>query len=599
MSKIYQKISGLAFGFVPLLALSLNSSAFADTMPDVYNFLQQDALVSLNIKTSGEDWPVLSLNQSLKKIDLLQGLKSGESDNPMNIILDPQVRNNLGKNMLLSLSGVDFTKDPQVTMILEMKNSSKTDFIKSKFNKMFLTKEAKLVEANFRGTKIYSYTAKDPKNTKYDPSFLAFYNNYVLITNNFNSIQDSMKTYTKEIPSISYSSDFVKSYDKLGSNNQMQLYLNMKKLEKLMSGIDKNGKVPKEMNLKMFKNLFANKTMLLNFQVNPHDIELKTYAVADKTSALYKSLQQSQPSNFKKYTAYIPKNALLFMGISDLKEAGHSLKELLAFVDTFNFESMFRESTGINLFDFADNLKNDMAIAAFNTESNPLIPGFALFMTPKDKGRMDLMFKAIKIDLEGLDKKPQKGNRKQREGEKPASGTEILQFNNTTTYKDITIYQTNELSGMAEFNARPAYAYLGEDVILASNEEAVKYIIDRSAVPADDFTLNGNSSYLKLQEAFGNQNNSIFFLNLSTIINMASTFLAGEKDSKEMVANLKKFEAIGTSSITDVDGTMGRMLILADMQNIDFNKLIPEDKKKKAVIKTTPKVAPKAPVKKK
>jgi hypothetical protein len=586
MAKFLQKTGSFSYLFIPAFLLGFSNAVYADTMPDVYNFLPPGALATLNIKTASAAWPLFSTNKSLNKVDFFKELKTDKNDGPLDVILDPQVKNNLGDNLLVSLSAEDTAKDPQILIVMEMKNPSKTDYIKSKFNKMFLTgKAGKLIEAKYRDTKIYSYIAKDPKNTNYEPSFLAFNDNYVLMTNNYNYIQDSMKSYYREAPGISYSSDFTKSFAKLGSENQLQVYLDMKKLGKFVSGMDKSGKIVNEMNTSMFKNLFLNNSMMINFQINPQNVELKTYSVADKSTNFYKTMQESKPSDFKKYANFVPKNALLFMGLSDLKGAGQTFKDLFSFDKSLDFGSLIREATGIDIFDFADNLKNDMAITAFNTESNPLIPGFAFFMTPRDKGKMDLMLRSVKIDLDSFEKKGQKGNRRQKESEshdKP----EVIQFNNTSTYKDITIYQTNELASLSEMNARPAYAYLGEDVILASNEEAIKSIIDRSAATAPDFTLNGNPSYLKFKDAFGQDTNSIFFLNLSTIVNMLSSFLAGEKDAKDLVTNLKKFEAIGSSSLNDPDGSLGHILILADLQNIDFDKLLPADKKVKAGKKT-------------
>jgi hypothetical protein len=592
MSKLLKKISRLSFVFIPAIVLGYSSFSYSATIPELYKFLPEDTVISLNIKTSPADWPVLSMNKSLQKIDFFKELRTDKDDNPMNILLDPQVTGNLGNNVLVSVSAIDSAKDPQIMLVAEMKNSGKNDYIKSLFNKMYLSKkDGKLVEGKYKDTTIFSYVAKDPKNTKYDPSYLAFSDNYVLMTNNFNAIQSGMKNYYQDAKGLSYSSDFVKSYDKLGSGHQLQLYLNTKKLFNFIQGMDKKTNITKDMDMAMFKDVLSMNTLMANFQANPENITLKTYITVDKATDYYKTLQLSKPSDFKKYTNYIPKNALLFMGVSDLKEAGKNFKEKLSFYKDIDFEGLIQEATGIDIISFADNLKNDMAIAAFNTESNPLIPGFALFMTPTDKDKMEIMFRGLKVDLSGFDKKTGKGNRKQNEGAKAAKkSSEVLQFTDKTTYKDITIYQTNELADMAELNARPAYAFLGEDVILASNEEAIKTIIDRSTVTATDFTLNGNSSFIKLKDAFGNDNNGIFFLNLSTIINMASSFLAGEKDAKEMITNLKKIEALGMNSLNDEDGSLGNFIILADLKSIDFNKLIPEDKKPKikATIKKEP-----------
>jgi hypothetical protein len=44
-----------------------------------------------------------------------------------------------------------------------------------------------------------------------------------------------------------------------------------------------------------------------------------------------------------------------------------------------------------------------------------------------------------------------------------------------------------------------------------------------------------------------------------------------------MIANLKKIHAIGFNSVNDKDGVLGRVVVLADLDQIDFNKIFPKE----------------------
>ncbi len=584
--KPYKKIAVLSL--ISAISFSANTLTFAESIPDIYRFIPSNTMLAFDVKTSEKAWIELSKNKSLQKFDPFSA--SGKKGNEYDFISDPEVKKNLGNNIVFALSELDLNstnkarsdsgnnqvaaKEPPILLVAEMKNKSKHNYIKSKILKSFSKKsELAIIESAYKDAKIISILPKDPRNIKAKSSYFVFLNNYIMATNNVNSVQESVKSYYDPAMTIRNSANFTKSYSKLGTDYQIQLFLNLKKLASTFNSI-KDPEITNALKTLKNQNIFMNDSMLVNLHLNDKSIELRTYTIPDKTNSSMQALLQKKTSTFQKYLNYVPNDSIAFMGFSDLNFKDYFEKVLPANqIETMG--KTFRENFGINMNELYSNIKDETVIAAFNTPSNPLIPGFAIFMTPKDKEKMNSTIASLKIDLDVLEKNTQRGNRKQKlQNTSIPEKKGVMKFSEMKTYKDKKIIVTNEIPSMTQIGIHPAYTFIEDKLILTSNEEVMKTIIDRINVNAPDFTLEKNADFEKIIRMIGSKNNSLGFINLSPLISMIGSFSAGQPNSSEMVANLKKFHAIGFNSVNDNYGVLGKIIIIADLDQINFDKLL-------------------------
>ncbi|MBC7473907.1 MAG: DUF3352 domain-containing protein [Candidatus Sericytochromatia bacterium] len=574
MLKTYSKIT-----LSMLMVASLNLSAFAQGTPDAYKFVPKDSLMVLDIKTGANSWSVLNRNKSLRKFNFFTEMLK-EKETFLNALFDEKVRKNFGDNLVISFSNFDFeAKDfePEVLLIEEFKDKSTNNIIKDKLQKIYSkNKKMKIEKSSYRDSDIfgYKYTGSDKEGHKED-IYTSFIGNYVVVSNKLSALNNALKSYSNEVPNITYSEDFNTSFNKLGDNFESQAYINF---HKLMASLKKSkdfAKKSKDMkSMVNFESLDAFHTMMFNINLDSNKFEVKSYSLMDKDSKYGKLVLDRKPSTFKTYINYIPKNALFFAAGSDLRDAGKNIKDYMPQLKELGLEKMIKDGIGIDAFSFLDNINGDLGLGVFNAESSPLIPGFALFINPKDKAKMITMMKDFSLDLSETDK----GNRKQKK-ENP----ELMRFVTDKKYKNIDMVVTNENSKLAQASIQPAYGFIGDNMVIASNEEIFKSVVDRSTNNSPDFNLSGNTSFTKLTQMFGESNNSVGYINLTTIVKMLSPMLAGQKDTKDILDNLKKFEAMGFNSNVGSDGGVSsRMILLADIENIDFGKLIPVESFNKA-----------------
>jgi hypothetical protein len=557
---------------IPLLSFSAVNSTSAESIPDIYRFVPAGTMLTLNIKTSESAWPAGIGNKILNNFARLGSRQARAGSPELDILSDPEIINNLGNNIVFSFSDFDL-KSPKASFlfIAEMKNKNLQNNLKSRIKKSYSAKaDSQVVESTFKDASVLSIIPKNTKNYKFKPSYFVLLNNYFINTNDLETVQNSVKSYYNSVPDLRNSADFSKSYARLGSDFQMQAYINMKKFGKLLNDMAKE-----DSGLRALKNqnLFLNESMLLNLHLYSNRIELRSYTIPDKTNKYMAKSLQEHPSTFRSFINYVPKDSLAFAGVSDFNFNDYATsvftKEQKAL-----YEKLFRDSLGINIRDIANNIKDDSAFAVFNTSATQEVPGFAIFLTPKDNGKMAKTINSFRIDLDAVGTNMNRGNRNKQKS-LSLSKKGVLKFSEVKNYRNYNISVTNEVPELSKDGIRPAFTFLDGKVIFASNEQVMKSIIDRVLNNSPDFALEANPSFASLKSYFGNKNNSLGFINLDLLSSIFATIKTGKKDSAEVIDFLKKFHAIGFNSINDPVGVLGRMIILVDIDRIDLDKLLP------------------------
>lgn len=580
--KNYKRLILSSFSFA-FLVISLSFSSFAQEIPDIYRFIPKETVISLYIKSLDDAWSIINKNSNFKNPDFLFN-QSGKDNDGFNIS-DPAIRNNIGNNLVIGMPGFNAknTKSEPFFLAVEMKNTKLHSFIKDKISrKLLANKDTRLVKSTYKDSEIFSFIPKDIKNNNFKPSYFVFLKNYIVSAKNASTVQDIIKSYyNPEENSIIGSGNFIKSFKILDGNFQVQSYLNIKKMTASLFQMP-NSDISKS--LQSVKNpLFGmNETMLVNINIMNKSLEVKTFTVPDKNNPVMKSLMKYRPSTFQTYLNFLPKDSVAFLGFSEFNFE-ESLNLMTSNPDNNVFLKAVKNVFGIDIGDIYSNIQGDSVFAAFNTQDNPIIPGFAFFVNPKDKAKMAKTISSLQIDLSLFSNNMQRGNRKQRE-QNIQKNKEILKFSAMKEYKEQKIAVTNEIPDLIRFGIKPAFTFIDDRLIFASNEEVMKSIIDRILTAAPDFTLEKNDNFVTLKGILGENNNSLGYINLSTLVNLTGMFTSDIPDSGEVIANLKKFHSVGFSSINTMDGILGRIVILAEFDQIDFEKLFPKRKKNKGKI---------------
>lgn len=557
-----------------LIASAITSSilcfsvmAAENTIPEVYKFVPKDSLMAFDIKNNKDAWSIFSTNKSLSKIDIFKSVTESFTADEKKIV--QQIKDSLGENILFSMSNLELDlknkKDKMGLMLVgEIKSKTHAENLrKLLLNQVKKDKKSKITTLKFQGNDIYKLMTPKDNNDLY----MSFMDKYAIISDSQEKITEGINAYyNKSNNTLINSSDFIKSYSKLDNKYQVQFYLNNKKFFNDFYNSKEMKKAMSQLNFN-YNNFMTSNATLFNFNIEPTGAFIRSYSVLDKTNNISKTILDTNVSNFKKYTSLLPKNTLLFTSMADMQKIGSQFENLLPKTKDFNVADLSKEMLGVNIFDITNNMEGDFALSIFNTESSPLIPGFAIMVTPKDKEKMVNYINSIKIDPP-----KSKGMRNQKVKKDPI----YLKFVNKLNYKNSDIFSVNEIPDMGELGIKPSYSFIGNDMIIASNEEVMKSVIDRNISPNVSYNLQGNDGFNKAVKYFGEESNSLSFINLSTIFNMLTPFMQKEKDLKESLNQLKKFEAIGANSKNDSEGIYSNIAFFADVNNIDFGKIIPE-----------------------
>ncbi len=562
----------LAVSGITASVFSLSALAQVITVPEPYKFVPKESLMNIDIKNSDIAWEVVKKNKSLSKINLFAELGKDKEASFIKLLFDDANRKNFGENFVVSLFDFDFEKEktPAFIIIEEMKSNESVKIFKNKVNELAKTKkEFKRQDSKLKDAEIISFISTKKVPDDMNGYHFAMVNNFIIASNTKESVMKSLEAFYDQSLSITSLSDFSKSYEKVGSDFQIQFHLNNKKFFSTIYDSKEMKKAFKDMNFN-YEELMTSNLSLFNFRMNPKSVDILSYSTIDKNNKMGKLSLDVKPSNFKKFIKMSPKNTLFFISSSDSEKAGEALTYSLPKMKDLNYEQIIIDAIGVNLLDAMKNIEDDFAVSVFSNESSP-IPGFAIMLTPKDSAKMVEMLNSIKIKLDTNAK--DKGKRNEKANKAPIE----FKFTNKAMYKDVEIFSTNEIQDLAQANIQPAYGFINKDMILASNSEILKSIVDRNNTPSTDYTLEGNQSFSTLSKEFGEMNANLGFINLNTIVNMVSPFIQGNKDLKDTLTQLKKFDAIGFNRVNDTEGSLGKFVLLADIENMDFGKIIPPD----------------------
>lgn len=559
----------LAVSALTASVISLSALAAGSDIPESYKFVPKDSLMSLDIKTTETAWEVIKKNKSLSKINLFKEMAKLDTKNTfIDTLFNTDHVMNFGDNLVVSLLdfNIEAESTPGIIIVEEMKNSSAVQKFKSRLTEVGKkSKDHKRQDSKFKDAEVISFTSS--KGAKNDDYYFAVVNNYIVTSNRQEGLMKSLNSFYSQDLSVMSSPDFLTSFNKIGSDFQFQFFLNNKKFFNTLYSSKEMKSVMKDMNFN-YDNLMASNLSLFNFRLNQKSVDITSYSTLDKNNKMGKLSLDSKPSDFKKYIRMSPKNTLFFFSASDMKNTGEILSEALPKTKDLDYGALLTEAIGVDLIEAMKNMQDDVALSIFSTEDSP-IPGFSLMFTPKDRNKMVTALNSIKVDPESTDK----GNRSQKANKAPTQ----FKFTSKNKYKDIEIFVSNEIPDLAEVNIQPAYGFLNDNMILASNETILKSILDRNNTPVAEYNLEGNESFAKLMREFGETNNGLGFINLKTMINIVTPFLQSEKSLKETLNQLKKLEAIGFNRTNDTEGSLGKFVLLADIENMEFDKIIPPD----------------------
>ncbi|MEK7433461.1 MAG: DUF3352 domain-containing protein, partial [Cyanobacteriota bacterium] len=529
---------------------------------------------TFDIKTSKNSWKIFEENKSLKKYDIFakitESLNKGKSKE-----VNKEVINSLGDNLVFSINDFKAEKkksDADVLAIVEIKSK---DASKKIFN-MLKKENPKSKEAKYKN---YNIVGVIEKNTKDKVQFYyCFIDKYILFSDKKNIVEQSINTYMKTVPSISDSKDFSDNFNNLKDPYQVQFYVNIKKIAKSLASSKEYDETYKELSTVNLESLLKSNGMLMNINFDSSLFRFVSNIAMDPSSELS---VDGNKIKYNKFASMLPKETLLLAQYADIEKTITTVKNQLSKMEEKGtkelkeVDKLITDSTGIEIKEIIDNVKDDLAFSIFNTDETPLIPSIAMIMTPKNKDKIFAQLGKFKLDIGSMMEEKDSGNRKNKDTSTPKPKKDIIMtFSDSEKYKDIDIFETNFIEDFKEMGLRPSYAFVNDKMILASSPSAIKAIIDRINNPSPEFNLNSNTVFGNANKMYNQDYTGTMFLNFKQILNLVSPLLAGIDKDKSITSNLSKIESVSGSSSQDKNNFGGKFLVSADFKNMDFKGLI-------------------------
>lgn len=560
------------------IILGTVSNAFAEKVPDIYKLVPQDTFFTATVKTSKDSWKIFEENKSLKNQKIFQkiteNLSKGKNKN-----MDKLVLESLGDNILFSFDTDEIkmkkidpktkkSEEDNVVGIIELKN----DKTQQKLIDLIKKEGLGYKEFKYKNNKIFA--ALDKKDKNKTEFYYSFIDKYVLLSDKKELIEKSIKAYSKEIPSVFENKEISSYFDRVKEPYQVQAFLNMKKI---MLALSKDKDINKTFNSLNMNEIAKANSLLINANL---DSTAFTFLTLLSMEAGFDNQSDVKKLNFNKFASMLPQNTLLLSQYADAEKSIKKVKEAFDKIDSKDLKELneleknLREEAGIDLGKITESLTGDMAMAIFNTDEAPMIPTLSFIMNYKDKVKIEEGVKNLKVNIGAIMDEKQKGNRKNKDNMQDEPKKDIIMsFSGNEKYKDIEIFETNEIEDFKEFGLRPSYAFVKEKFILASHPSAIKAIIDRSENQAKDFTLEGNQVFMDANKKFNGEYIGTFFVNLKQVVNLVSPLVKAMDKDKTILNNLTKLESIASVSEQNKDNFDGKFALKADLKNMDFKWL--------------------------
>lgn len=589
-----KKLISLATTTSIFLLSNINLGYAENTVPDIYKFIPENNLITVNLDTKPESWNTLLKDSKTMQNALKELLEDKESW--FSYMLEKYPNEAIGESLIGSLIDIgnifDLEKEkevklPSLVFVEKFSDNTKSELFKARLKEFFKEKtDFKLIESKIKNIDIMTFENTMDESSEFNN--FAFVDNYVLFGLNKEALEKSLNAFDSTTISLKASENFAKEYEKVGSNYKAQFYLDSQNVISLIKKLPNKKDFNEFFALSKGNKFFESKSFLLNFDITPKSLLFKSYTRNNGVKA--SASQINKASDFKDFMSYSPKNTLFFLGYSDLKNVGTSLKTNLELLENFDkpkntknkalksqaFLTSMNTVLGLNILDFADNLKENFAISGFYSDTDTFIPSIALFLTPINKNEMQQSLNKMTVDLTDIMADAEKGNRSKKETKKTPKV--LVKFTETKKYKDLDIHVTNEVKDLSAFGVRPAYTTFNDYIVIASNEDALKSIIDRKDSNSSDFSLNGSENFQAVKNYLTETSNVIAYINPSAFSKLLGMIKnSGDKikeDDKMFFSIVENLKAFAVNSYEDKDGELSNVLLLANLDKLNMDKAL-------------------------
>lgn len=553
--------------------------SFAEKVPDIYKFVPKEASMSFELSTSKKSWKIFEENESIKKQNIFKKITdslSKDQAKEFNAVLLEY----LGDHLVLSFDDFKMKAnnkdDVSISAVVELKNKESS----KKLIKLLKKHSISYKEFKYKNVSVYGVNEKNKKEKSKIDFYFSFVDKYVVFSDKRDILEHSIKAFMKESPSLMDSPDFSDLYKKVDGQHQLQFYINMKKILKLVS---------KDMDMEeMFKSVpeLRSNVALFNLNLSSTAFSILSSLAMDKTPDLDINYKQI---SYEKYASYLPKNTLFFNQQGDIEKMIEKYKKLIEnfkakdLKELNELPKLIKDGSGIDVVDFFGNLKDDMFISVYNTEETPLFPAVTFMFNVKDKEKANASLKDFKVDLDSLVSEKERGNRSEQEeglkedsqsGVKTETKKPVLTFSGSEKYKNTEIFSTQKIDDLKDFSVQPAYAFIDDKLFISSHPSGIKTIVDRLESKSPEATLTSNEIFMKAKKDFPAEYMNTTYINLKQILEVASPFLKDlTKNDKSVQNTLNKFESITAGHTQQQNYMWGKSFVNADFKHMDFKWL--------------------------
>ena len=547
-----KRIVNSVLGVLLLLAILLFPSitAKAQTGTDLSSIVGTDALCYVSVDTSEKSWSYfLKRFEGIKESKSWKGIsealqKEGfDMEKEMLGLLGEQVifaaypyKDNKPEDAPPPFMVAVLVKDPDLAATVMAKMLDKIE----KHDNVKFTKET------YSGTEISYFIEKE-----ISPSF-ALNKNYIMFGSNPDVIKKVIDVIADPTKSLTTKPSFAKMQKNL-SSNQAWLYFNFADIFNMLKGELDSDKDLKEM-LELVKSY---KEMGLGMGINEKGFKFKSCVVVDPDDKFLTKMLTIPPTDFSQITTMIPKEPLFFLAVN---EFDYWLESIEKFIPDKEIKDLIDEGVkelkkfcGLDIRkDIFGNSNGIFAIFGSISAEKP-IPNFAFILGLKDVNKMTNVMKNFMFDMS--------------EGKKK----DVIKFNQSLTYRGTKMMLAQQTGFIKESGIRPGYFIKDKMLILGSDMDVLKKILDLKTNNAN--ALINYVPFISMQTRMRQKSNSLGYVDLKTILNLVMGFVGEDPEAKPFIPTIQSFKAIGFNSYNEKGWAEGIFLLDIDMDKFDFEML--------------------------
>ena len=554
-----RKFLWLTLSVLLLFSVVLFPSLNANAQTNLSQSVSSDALFYSSLNISDKAWEYFNKKFDIKQSKTFKAMNDSAKEEGIDIEKD--ILSFIGEEIIFAAYPYKDNKildaPPPFVVAIDIKDTALASSSIAKFLAMAEKESKKVtVKETYAGQEIITF---DPKAEI--PFCMVLYKNYLIFGSSVDVLKKSIDNIDGKAKTLNTKESFTKIQTSL-SGDQLACYVNFENIITTMKS-----EIDKDKDLKSVVGLLKTyKEMGFGMGIDANGINFKSNVITDANNQILNKILSIPGTDFASVTSITPKSPLFLFAFNTFHYWLDTIKTFLPFneVKVVINEGLveLKKYCGIDI--QKDIINNSNGIfAIISTKTNKVFPAdFAIVFGAKDGPKMTQSMKNFKLDFS-----PETKNKKS-----------VIKFDKALKYRGTNVMMAEQTGFVKETGYRPGYFVKDNLLIFGSDIDILKKLLDMKTNNKNSLAL--DPYFQSIQKRIGEKGNSLGYIDLKTIIDMALGFAGEDADIKPFIPTLKALKSISMNSYGEKGWSEGILLVDIDMDKInfeEFDKFLAED----------------------